>query len=196
MKLVVGLGNPGLQYRDTRHNVGFWVVDELARRWNLSDAWRTRDEAMIVKQPGGSVLVKPLTFMNLSGFAVSRLRQFFQVDPADIFVIVDEVALPVGRLRARPKGSAGGHNGLKSLIEQLGTNEFPRLRLGVGRGDARRDLADHVLSKFDPAERDTILAATLRAADASEMFISDGIESVMNTFNAAADSKQDSNLDS
>jgi PTH1 family peptidyl-tRNA hydrolase len=196
VKLVVGLGNPGLQYRDTRHNVGFWVVDELARRWNLSDAWRTRDEAMIVKQPGGSVLVKPLTFMNLSGFAVSRLRQFYQVEPADIFVIVDEVALPVGRLRARPKGSAGGHNGLKSLIEQLGTNEFPRLRMGVGRGDARRDLADHVLSKFDPAERDTILAATLRAADASEMFISDGIESVMNTFNAAADSKQDSNLDS
>jgi PTH1 family peptidyl-tRNA hydrolase len=196
VKLVVGLGNPGPQYRDTRHNVGFWVVEELARRWHLSDAWRIRDEAMFVKQPGGSVLVKPLTFMNLSGFAVSRLRQFFQVDPADIFVIVDEVALPVGRLRARPKGSAGGHNGLKSLIEQLGTNEFPRLRLGVGRGDARRDLADHVLSKFDPAERDTILAATLRAADASEMFISDGIESVMNTFNAAADSKQDSNLDS
>jgi len=196
VKLVVGLGNPGPQYRDTRHNVGFWVVDELARRWNLSDAWRERDDAMFVKQPGGSVLVKPLTFMNLSGFAVSRLRQFFQVEPADIFVIVDEVALPVGRLRARPKGSAGGHNGLKSLIEQLGTNEFPRLRLGVGRGDARRDLADHVLSKFDPAERATILAATLRAADASEMFISDGIESVMNTFNAAADSKQDSNLDS
>ena len=196
MKLVVGLGNPGLQYRDTRHNVGFWVVDELARRWNLSDAWRERDDAMFAKQPGGSVLVKPLTFMNLSGFAVSRLRQFFQIDPADVFVIVDEVALPVGRLRARPKGSAGGHNGLKSLIEQLGTDEFPRLRLGVGRGDARRDLADHVLSKFDPAERDTILAATLRAADASEMFLSDGIESVMNTFNAAADSKQDSNLDS
>jgi PTH1 family peptidyl-tRNA hydrolase len=141
------------------------------------------------------VLVKPMTFMNLSGFAVSRLRQFFQVEPADIFVIVDEVALPIGRLRARPKGSAGGHNGLKSVIEQLGTNEFPRLRLGVGRGDARRDLADHVTSKFDPGERDIILAATLRAADASEMFISDGIESVMNTFNAAADSKQDSNLD-
>jgi PTH1 family peptidyl-tRNA hydrolase len=195
VKLVVGLGNPGPQYRDTRHNVGFWVVDELARRWHLSDAWRERDDALFVKQPGGSVLVKPLTFMNLSGFAVSRLRRFFQVEPADIFVVVDEVALSVGRLRARSKGSAGGHNGLKSLIEQLGTNEFPRLRIGIGRGDARRDLADHVLSKFDPAERETILAATLRAADASEMFISDGIESVMNTFNAAADSKQDSNLD-
>ena len=195
MKVVVGLGNPGPQYRDTRHNVGFWVVDELARRWNLSDAWRERDDAMFVKQPGGAILVKPLTFMNLSGFAVSRLRQFFHVEPRDILAVVDEVALPVGRLRARPTGSAGGHNGLKSLIEQLGTNEFPRLRVGVGRGDARRNLADHVLSKFDPDEREIILAATLRAADASEMFIADGIERVMNTFNAAADSKQDSNLE-
>ena len=191
MKLVVGLGNPGPQYRDTRHNVGFWVVDEIAARWHLADAWRERDDAMYVKQAGGSVLVKPLTFMNLSGFAVSRLRQFFQVDSVDILVIVDEVALPLGRLRARARGSAGGHNGLRSLIEQLGTAEFPRLRVGVGRGDSRRDLADHVLSKFERDERDTIQAATLRAADAAEMFLSDGIERVMNTFNAAADNKQE-----
>ena len=191
MKLVVGLGNPGPPYRDTRHNVGFWVVDELAQRWQLSHAWRARDEAMVARPPGGAMLVKPLTFMNLSGFAVSRIRQFFQIEPPDLLVIVDEVALPVGRLRARARGSAGGHNGLKSIIEQLGTTEFPRLRIGVGRGDARRDLADHVLSKFDPEERDTIQAATLRAADAAEMFISDGIERVMNTFNAASDSKQE-----
>jgi PTH1 family peptidyl-tRNA hydrolase len=193
VKLVVGLGNPGPKYRDTRHNVGFWVVDELASRWHLQDAWRERDDALFVKQPGGSALVKPLTFMNLSGFAVSKLRQFFQVEPADILVIVDEVALPLGRLRARGSGSAGGHNGLKSVIEQLGTNEFPRLRIGVGRGDQRRDLADHVLSKFDPDERDTIHAATLRAADAAEMFISEGIGRVMNTFNAANDGKQEEN---
>jgi PTH1 family peptidyl-tRNA hydrolase len=193
VKLVVGLGNPGPKYRDTRHNVGFWVIDELAARWQLADAWRERDEALFVKRPGGSVLVKPLTFMNLSGFAVSRLRQFFQVEPADVFVIVDEVALPLGRLRARARGSAGGHNGLKSVIEQLGTTEFPRLRIGVGRGDARRELADHVLSKFDSDEQDTIQAATLRAADAAEMFIADGIERVMNTFNAAADRKQEDN---
>jgi PTH1 family peptidyl-tRNA hydrolase len=191
VKLVVGLGNPGPKYRDTRHNVGFWVVDELAARWRLQDAWRERDDALFAKQPGGSVLVKPLTFMNLSGFAVSKLRQFFQVEAGDVLVIVDEVALPLGRLRARARGSAGGHNGLKSVIEQLGTNEFPRLRIGVGRGDARRELADHVLSKFDPDERDTIHAATLRAADAAEMFISEGIGRVMNTFNAANDSKQD-----
>jgi PTH1 family peptidyl-tRNA hydrolase len=187
VKLVVGLGNPGSKYRDTRHNVGFWVVDELARRWNIADDWRERDEALVAKQAGGSALVKPMTFMNLSGFAVSRLRQFFQVEPADILVVVDEVALPLGRLRARRGGSAGGHNGLKSVIEQLGTNEFPRLRLGVGRGDARRDLADYVTSKFDPAERDMMSVAVLRAADASEMFISDGIERVMTQFNAATD---------
>jgi peptidyl-tRNA hydrolase, PTH1 family len=191
VKLLVGLGNPGPQYRDTRHNVGFWVVDEIASRWHVGDGWRERDEALYVKKAGGSTLVKPLTFMNLSGFAVSRLRQFFQVEPADILVIVDEAALPLGRLRARAHGSAGGHNGLKSIIEQLGTTEFPRLRVGVGRGDMRRELADHVLSKFDPDERDTIHAATLRAADAAEMFISDGIERVMNTFNAAADNKQE-----
>ena len=191
MKLVVGLGNPGPKYRDTRHNVGFWVVDEVATRWQLEHTWRQRDDAMFVRQPGGAALVKPLTFMNLSGFAVSKFRQFFQVEPADVLVIVDEVALPLGRLRARARGSAGGHNGLKSVVEQLGTTEFARLRIGVGRGDARRDLADHVLSKFDPDERETIQAATLRAADAAEMFISEGIERVMNTFNAANDRKQE-----
>lgn len=191
MKLLVGLGNPGPQYRDTRHNVGFWVIDEVARRWAVQDGWRERDQALYVKRPGGSVLAKPLTFMNLSGFAISKLRQFFGIDTADILVIVDEVALPLGRLRARSRGSAGGHNGLKSVVEQLGTTEVPRLRIGVGRGDSRRDLADHVLSRFDPDERDTIQAATLRAADAAEMFVSDGIERVMNTFNAANDNKQE-----
>jgi PTH1 family peptidyl-tRNA hydrolase len=187
--MLVGLGNPGPQYRDTRHNAGFWVIDEVARRWHVADAWRERDDALMVKKPG-ALLAKPLTFMNHSGFAVSKLRQYFQVEPADILVVVDEVALPLGRLRVRPRGSAGGHNGLKSIIEQFGTDEFPRLRVGIGRGDARRNLADHVLSKFDPDERVTIDAAVLRAADAAEMFVSEGIERVMNTFNAAADSNE------
>jgi len=191
VKLLVGLGNPGPQYRDTRHNVGFWVVDEIARRWGASDEWRERDDALFVRKVGQAILAKPLTFMNLSGFAVSRLRNFFQVEPADLLVIVDEVALPLGRLRARRRGSAGGHNGLKSIIEQLGTEEFPRLRVGVGRGDARRDLADHVLSRFDPDERETIEAATLEAADAAEMFVAEGIERVMSTFNAATDKQQE-----
>lgn len=191
MKLLVGLGNPGPQYRDTRHNVGFWVIDEIARRWLIDDGWRERDEALVAKKAGGSILAKPLTFMNLSGFAVSRLRQFYQIEPADILVIFDDAALPLGRLRARRGGSEGGHNGLRSVIEQLGTTEVPRLRIGVGRGDDRRDLADHVLSKFDPAERDTIEAATLRAADAAELFVAEGIERVMSAFNAATDTKQE-----
>jgi PTH1 family peptidyl-tRNA hydrolase len=191
VKLLVGLGNPGPQYRDTRHNVGFWVVDELARRWQVSDGWRERDEALFVRKPGVGLLAKPLTFMNLSGFAVSRLRHFFQIETADVLIVLDEVALPLGRLRARARGGAGGHNGLKSVIEQLGTTEIARLRIGVGRGDSRRDLADHVLSRFDPDERDTIQAAVLRAADASELFVAEGIERVMSTFNAAADRQQE-----
>jgi peptidyl-tRNA hydrolase, PTH1 family len=194
VRLLVGLGNPGPQYRDTRHNVGFWVADEIARRWGLRDNWRERFDALIVRGTAAGepvMLAKPLTFMNLSGFAVSKLAQYFQIEPADTLVIVDEVALPLGRLRARRSGSAGGHNGLKSIVEQLGTSAFPRLRLGVGRGDERRDLADYVTSKFEPAERATMEAAVLRAADAAEMYVADGIERVMNTFNAAADKQQE-----
>ena len=112
MKLLVGLGNPGPQYRDTRHNVGFWVIDEIARRWQLSDAWRERDDALFVKQPGGAILVKPLTFMNHSGFAVSRLRQFFQIEPADILVDRRRSGAAAGaaaraRAAAAPAGTTG-----------------------------------------------------------------------------------------
>ena len=199
MKLIVGLGNPGPEYRDTRHNVGFNVVDELVHRWRISDQWREKFDALQVKtmRPAGSgsmlaggepvVIAKPLTFMNRSGQAVAAIAGFYKIEPADVFVIVDEVALPLGRLRARPDGSAGGHNGLKSIIEHLGTNAFPRMRIGVGRGDNRRDLADHVLGRFEASERETVSAAVLRAADAAEMFLSDGIERVMNAFNAAND---------
>ena len=192
MKLVVGLGNPGPEYRDTRHNVGFLVADELAVRWRVPDAWREKFSALQIKTTAGDqpvIIVKPLTFMNLSGQAVAGLAGFYKVEPADVFVVTDDVALPAGRLRARRDGGAGGHNGLKSIIEHLGTPAFPRMRVGVGRGDSRRDLADHVLGRFEAGERDTVLAAVLRAADAAEMFVSEGIERVMNVFNAAE--KQD-----
>ena len=196
MKLIVGLGNPGAEYRDTRHNVGFNVVDELVNRWRVSDSWREKFDALQIKTMRGEdsvIISKPLTFMNRSGQAVAAIAGFYKIEPADVFVIVDEVALPLGRLRARPEGGAGGHNGLKSIIEHLGTNAFPRMRIGVGRGDNRRDLADHVLGRFDASERDTVSAAVLRAADASEMFLSDGIGRVMNTFNAAdKEEKEDS----
>ena len=192
MKLVVGLGNPGPDYRDTRHNVGFLVADELARRGRVPDDWREKFGALQVKTLVGGdpvMVAKPLTFMNLSGQAVAGLVSFFKIELADVFVVTDDVALPLGRLRARREGGAGGHNGLKSVIEYLGTQAFPRMRVGVGRGDSGRDLADHVLGRFAAGERDTVSAAVLRAADAAEMFVSEGIERVMNVFNAAE--KQD-----
>ena len=192
MKLVVGLGNPGSEYRDTRHNVGFLVADELAHRWRVPDAWREKFAALHIRTTVGDeavIVAKPLTFMNLSGQAVAGLAAFYQIDPVDVLVVADDVALPLGRLRARPEGGAGGHNGLKSIIQHLGTQAFPRVRVGVGRGDDRRDLADYVLGRFDAGERETVSAAVLRAADATEKFLSDGIERVMSGFNAAE--KQD-----
>jgi len=193
MKLIVGLGNPGPEYRDTRHNVGFMVADALVDRWRVRDQWREKFEALVIKTTVGEesvILAKPLTFMNLSGQAVAGLAGFYKIEPADVFVVTDDVALPVGRLRARREGGAGGHNGLKSIIQSLATPAFPRMRVGVGRGDNRRDLADHVLGRFDADERDTVSAAVLRAADATEMFLSEGIERVMNAFNAATDTAE------
>ena len=198
MKLIVGLGNPGPEYRDTRHNVGFMIADVLVDRWRVADQWREKFEALQIKTTVGGgrpsllaaggdqvVIVKPLTFMNLSGQAVAALAGFSKIEPADVFIVTDDVALPLGKLRARREGGAGGHNGLKSVIQHLGTQAFPRMRVGVGRGANGRDLSDHVLGRFEAAERDTVSAAVLRAADATEMFISEGIERVMNAFNAA-----------
>ena len=192
MKLVVGLGNPGPEYRETRHNVGFLVIDELTKRWRVSDEWREKFEALQIKTTIGDepvIVAKPLTFMNLSGQAVAELAGFYKIDPPDVFVVTDDVALPLGRLRARREGGAGGHNGLKSVIQHLGTQAFPRMRVGVGRGDDRRDLSDHVLGRFEAGEREIVSAAVLRAADATEMFLREGIERAMGVFNAAE--KQD-----
>jgi PTH1 family peptidyl-tRNA hydrolase len=195
MKLIAGLGNPGREYRDTRHNVGFMVVEEIARRHGLTfvSAPSQVPDAFIAKRHGAEpvLLAKPLTFMNRSGDAVAALARYYGIVPGEMLVVVDEVALPFGRLRARARGSAGGHNGLKSVIDRLGTNEFSRLRLGVGRGDARRDLADHVLSKFDAAERQALEEFIIRAADAAEMFAVEGIAKVMNTYNPEATAPED-----
>ena len=137
------------------------------------------------------LIVKPLTFMNLSGFAVGDLLRYFKVELPDLLVVVDEAQLELGRLRTRGSGSAGGHNGLKSLIEQLGTEEFARLRFGVGRGDARRDLADHVLATFDKDEQPIVAEAIARAADAAEVFVSEGLGPMMNRFNRREDREED-----
>ena len=184
MKLIVGLGNPGAQYKGTRHNIGFAVIDEVARRAAVGFE-SAPAEAVIAKlrrPEGGALLAKPLTFMNLSGQAVGELARYFKVDVPDVLIVVDEAQLPLGRLRARARGSAGGHNGLKSVIAHLG-DDFSRLRIGVGRGEQQRDLADHVLSRFEKEEAAEVERMTTRAADAAEMFITSGIEAVMNAFN-------------
>ncbi len=182
VKLIAGLGNPGQKYKGTRHNVGFEVVDLLARRAGIAFESAPAEAIVARWRASDALLVKPLTFMNHSGQAIGELLRYFKIDVAGLLVIVDEVQLPLGRLRARARGSAGGHNGLKSVIGHLG-DEFPRLRLGVGRGDERRDLADHVLAKFDRDEAAEVERMTVRAADAAEAFIASGIEAVMNGFN-------------
>jgi PTH1 family peptidyl-tRNA hydrolase len=195
MKLIVGLGNPGRKYAGTRHNVGFEVLDLLAERHRLE--WESAPaEAIMAKwRDAGALLAKPLTFMNLSGPAIGDLLRFFKIDFADLLVVVDDVNLELGRLRARAAGSAGGHNGLKSVIAHLGTEAFARMRIGVGRGDARRDLADHVLATFDTAERPIVADAVTRTADAVTLFISDGIAPVMNRFNRKEEREEEEKED-
>jgi PTH1 family peptidyl-tRNA hydrolase len=190
MKLVAGLGNPGPKYKGTRHNVGFEIVDELARRHGLTFDSSPADAIVARWRERNTLVVKPLTFMNLSGQAVGELARYFKIEPADTIVVVDEVQLPLGRLRIRARGSAGGHNGLRSIEAHLGTDQYPRLRVGVGRGDGRRDLADHVLARFEPDERAVIDEAVSRAADAIVMFIDDGIQIVMSRYNRKEDREE------
>jgi PTH1 family peptidyl-tRNA hydrolase len=197
VKLVAGLGNPGDRYRGTRHNVGFEVVDLVARNERLTFDAADRDRAALTarwRREGEVVLLaKPLTFMNVSGQAVRGLVDFYKVATADLLVVSDDVNLPLGRLRARAGGSEGGHNGLRSVAEWLGTEDYSRLRVGVGRGreaEIRRDLTGHVLGGFESDEAPGMASAIARAADAVRMWVSDGLGPVMNTFNRA-DSEPD-----
>ena len=170
--------------------MGFNVVDLLVERHRLAWESAPADALMAKWRASGALIVKPLTFMNLSGYAIGDLLRYFKIDATDLLVIVDELQLDLGRLRTRANGSAGGHNGLKSLIQQLGTDQFPRLRIGVGRGDARRDLADHVLATFDQDERPVVADSIARAADAVDVFVAEGIGPMMNRFNRADDRMQ------
>ena len=184
--LLVCLGNPGDKYENTRHNVGYMVADEVAGRQG-KPIQRLKFKALtnILTISGEKVLVmKPITYMNLSGEAVRPAADFYKVPPARVLVVSDDTALPVGRLRIRQKGSAGGHNGLKSVIQHLGTDQFPRLRVGVGeKPHPDYDLADWVLGKFAGEDKKAIDAAVKRAADAIECILAQGIDRGMGKFN-------------
>lgn len=183
--MIVGLGNPGSRYKNTRHNVGFMVLDALADQ--LGAAFdKERHKALIANARRESeklLLVKPLTFMNLSGEAVAAAGRNHLQEVSDLLVIVDDVHLPLGRLRLRAGGSAGGHNGLKSIIACLGTPEFPRLRMGVGSTEPGNDLRDHVLSSFLREEWPEVRTMVTRAVDAALRFVDAGIDPTMNEFN-------------
>jgi PTH1 family peptidyl-tRNA hydrolase len=186
MKVICGLGNPGDRYRMTRHNVGFRVVDLLADRWGLTGQGRVRDGAALLEarrpEPIGKVLlVKPMRYMNNSGGALRAAIRQTDVDPrADLLLLTDDIDLPMGRVRMRRSGSAGGHNGLRSVIEALGTDEFHRLRIGVGRAG---QAASHVLATFRPDERELADEMVQVGADAAERWLADGIDEAMNAFN-------------
>ena len=189
MKLVAGLGNPGREYRGTRHNVGFEVVDLLAERHGLVFEVAPADAVQAKWRLEGDVvlLVKALSFMNLSGAPIAELARYYRVPLTDLLIVADDVNLPLGRLRLRANGSEGGHNGLRSVADAIGTEDYGRLRIGVGRGDARRDLADHVLARFEKDEQSGIEGAIARAADAVEAWTRQSFDTVMNEYNRATE---------
>jgi PTH1 family peptidyl-tRNA hydrolase len=189
LRLVVGLGNPGDRYRATRHNAGFMLVDALAVRWGLAWAPLAKDLGVLARGSNGLILLKPATFMNDSGRSVRSVAQYYKVDPADMLIVYDEVALPLGRLRLRASGSDGGHNGLRSIIANFDTIEIPRLRLGVGGANAgerrhrEQELSDYVLSPFDESENPVLTTMIERAADCVETVLRSGVDAAMNSAN-------------
>ena len=187
VKLIIGLGNPGKPYEHTRHNIGFDVIDALASKWGapLNQSKFNGMYASVHRPEGKVILVKPLTYMNLSGECVRPLMDYFDIEVEDILVIYDDLDLETGKLRLRQKGSAGGHNGIKSLIQHLGTQEFDRIRVGVSRPPAGMKVADYVLSKFSKDDQPVVEDAIKKSCDAVEAALVKPFLDVMNQFNGA-----------
>ncbi|RKD22798.1 aminoacyl-tRNA hydrolase [Ammoniphilus oxalaticus] len=185
MKLIVGLGNPGKQYEGTRHNVGFMVIDELAEKLNI-ELNQLKFKGLYGEGRFGSekvALLKPLTYMNLSGESLNQVMQFFKLELADILVIYDDLDTEVGQIRLRLKGSAGGHNGIKSIIQHVGSEQFCRVRVGISRPPQGRKIVDYVLGPFLAEERPDVATAVEKSAAAAEAWLEEPFEQVMNKFN-------------
>ncbi|HMM20803.1 MAG TPA: aminoacyl-tRNA hydrolase [Selenomonadales bacterium] len=183
MKIVVGLGNPGQEYSATRHNVGFMTVDTLAARWGVT-AWRNKFDALAAEYRGKEpvLLLKPQTYMNLSGYSVSAAVKWYKVLPNDIVVIYDDLDLPAGKLRLRARGGPGGHRGMESLLVHLGTDEFPRIRVGIGRPPDYMETAHYVTGRFSPEEQPLMAEAIKQAAEAVEAILENGVAQAANKY--------------
>jgi PTH1 family peptidyl-tRNA hydrolase len=187
--LIVGLGNPGREYRENRHNIGFMVIDYICKDMNIR-LGRLQSKSLVgsgIHHGQKLVFAKPQTFMNLSGQSVSGLMRFYKLNPSQLLVIHDDLDLPLGTLRMRPSGGSAGQKGLGSIIEQLGTQDFPRLRMGIGRPSGRMDAADYVLQDFNQDELDILKFVFLRAIGAVNIFVEGGIEQAMNQYNGSLD---------
>jgi PTH1 family peptidyl-tRNA hydrolase len=185
--LIVGLGNPGAEYSRTRHNAGFMVVDELARRANVAWNLEKKFNARVAKRDRGDrriLFAQPQTFMNASGEAIGALLSFYRVPSSQLLVIVDDADLPFGELRLRPKGSSGGHHGIESIEQHIGSRDYARLKVGIGRTqDGPREITGYVLGKFGATEKALLEKVLQRAADQAECWVTDGIQKAMNRFN-------------
>jgi len=184
-RIIVGLGNPGKEYANNRHNVGFMIADQLAARHNLKFSRMMNKSIVALGEIAGYkvILAKPQTFMNLSGESVGPIVKFYKADLSHLLVIYDELDLPLGQLRMRPKGSAGGHNGMKSIIARLGSDGFPRLRIGIGRPPGQRDPRDYVLEDFTSSELVILEPVFARAIEGVQRWLTEGIDSAMNFIN-------------
>lgn len=185
MKMIVGLGNPGNEYAGTRHNVGWMLVDALAEHLGINE-WRSREKGMVAEGRIGSekiLLVKPLTYMNNSGECVGPLMRWYKLEPEDIMAAHDDMDIPIGTIRIRKKGSAGGHNGIKSLLSRIGSENFGRLRIGIGRPQPGWSVINHVLAKFNDQEQEKIGDAIKQLIPAVECMVLEGPDMAMNKFN-------------